>query len=104
MWFKTKVEGKIVDVEIFRKRITIASELIEFGSRPYSCYDLKVLLIHLEKICISEEIEKINEYIINNCKYINKDGKTSSNNNISISSDSNNNSASDDGQMQLSLF
>lgn len=74
MWFKTKYQGKIIDVEIFRKRITIdykdIKDVFDYGKKPYSCYDLKIILLDLNKCCELDEVIKIENYILNNCRYL----------------------------------
>lgn len=59
-----------IEVTIFKKRVTVS---INGLLRPYSCYDIKVLKIHLTESHGVEIATEVDNYIKENCEFLEED-------------------------------
>lgn len=61
------IDGSIVIVEIFVKRITVKSNIF---SMQYSCYDFCSLNEWHKNIISNEELEKMHKFVLDKCTYL----------------------------------
>ena len=64
-----EIEIKIF-VKIIKLKYNFEIDLKHRARSQYSCYDLCVLLAHLEELCSELEIVKIENWVNENCEYI----------------------------------